>query len=228
MSETPPNLVLIMCLDTQIGTILDTPDDAGIRDNTLIVLTADHGEMLGDHHSFGKRTFYEASTRIPMVVSWPKALPTGERRDHLVTLTDLYATMIDAAGGDPVPGSAAESLLPLCIDAGADGRVRLVGEIGRGHAMMFMLRFENLKYVYHCNGGRENLFDLDTDPDELHNIAHQHPEVLTECRAHLVAYYRQHGLTEAIDGDDLTRLPHQDPPLTGFLDQRPPWPETVL
>lgn len=68
-------------MDKQIGRILDTLESCGLIDDTLIVFTSDHGEMLGDHYSYGKRTFYEASAKVPLIVSWPTSVPQGERRN---------------------------------------------------------------------------------------------------------------------------------------------------
>ncbi|MFD0717482.1 sulfatase-like hydrolase/transferase [Paenibacillus sp. GCM10027626] len=85
-------------IDVQIKKIMDTLERYGLADNTLVILTADHGEMLGDHYSYGKRTFYEPSARIPLLMRWPERLPQGVQRKQLGVLTDVYATIADAAG----------------------------------------------------------------------------------------------------------------------------------
>lgn len=215
-------------VDTQIGTLLDTLEDSGIAKNTLIILTADHGEMLGDHHAFGKRTFYEASARIPLIVSWPTVAPEGQRRDQLACLPDIYATFVDAAGGSPAEDVSGVSLRAALEQPTTELRDDLIGEFGSGPSLKFMRRFDNLKYVYHCAGPRENLFDLANDPDELDDIATRFPDVLTACRTRLAAYYRDRSFDAALDGDELHSEPFQIPTPTGYLDQYPRWPETII
>src|SRR5690606_2821328 len=126
-------------VDAQIGRILDTLDECGLTNDTLIVFTADHGEMLGDHYSFGKRSYYEPSTRIPFIASWPGRLPQNERRNHLVHLQDIYATLIEAAGGQVPATSSGKSVLEACLWPEASIRDKLIGEFGRERGMKFML-----------------------------------------------------------------------------------------
>lgn len=215
-------------VDKQIGTILDSLDENGLADNTLIILTADHGEMLGDHYSFGKRTFYEQSARIPMIVSWPCVLPQGEYRNHFAMLQDIYATFITASGGQVPEESSGKDMVEIGKNPGEPFREKVFAEFGQGRALKFMLRWDNYKYIYHTNGGVENLYNLKQDPVELDNVAAQHPEVCKNCQEELIAYYKSHGFEEALDGDRLKRYEHKKHVNRGFLNQYPRWPETVI
>ncbi|UVI27569.1 sulfatase-like hydrolase/transferase [Paenibacillus spongiae] len=214
-------------IDKQIGLILDTLEDTGLRDNTLIVFTADHGEMLGDHYAFGKRTYYEASTRIPMIVSQPNKWPQGERRDQLCMLQDVYATIIVASGGAVPPESSGKDLAAVGHDPAISIRERIIAEYGNGRAMKFMLRWGDFKYIYHTNGERESLFNLRTDPLELEDIAADQRELCTSCRQQLVDYYIEYAFEEALDGDRLRSYPHEIPVAGGYLNQYPGWPSTI-
>lgn len=215
-------------IDTQVGTILDTLRDCQLQDNTLIVFTSDHGELLGDHYAYGKRSFYEASTRIPLIISHPASLPMGESLDQLAILQDVYGTLLTGAGTSIPAGSCARDLLSSANDSGVSGREEVCGEIGRGPAMKMMLRWGDFKYIYHVNGGVDTLFDLEKDPNELHNVAEDQPDLCAYARDRLLRYYQKTGLEDALDGDALLRIPQVTPSPTGYLDQRPRWPQTVI
>lgn len=214
-------------IDAQIGRILDTLDECGLTEDTLIILTADHGEMLGDHYSFGKRTYYEASTRIPFLVSWPGQLPQAGRRNQLVHLQDIYATLISAAGGEVPLSSAGKNVLEACEQPDALIREQLVGEFGRGRSLKFMLRWGDYKYIYHTNGAREQLFHLAKDPDEMNNLAATDPALCAECRERLVSYYQSYDFTDALDGERLRSYPYVRHTPRGYLSQFPRWPQSV-
>lgn len=217
-------------VDRQIGAILDTLDGLGLSENTLILFTADHGEHLGDHYAFGKRTYYEPSARIPLIVSQPGTLPQGERRSAFATLEDLYATAVAAAGGEVPAGSDGMSLLPLAHDAALPGRSEMYGEFGLGRMLKFMRRWDRYKYVYHTNGGREALFDLAADPSELHDISTGHPGLCRESRAKLADYYHSFDFADALgdDGVSLKQYPYEPHRPRGYLNQFPRWQSTVF
>ncbi|MBJ9992303.1 MULTISPECIES: sulfatase family protein [Paenibacillus] len=215
-------------MDKQIGKILDTLESCSLIDDTLIVFTADHGEMLGDHYSYGKRTYYEMSAKVPLIISWPGSLPQGERRDQLALLQDIYATFISAAGGKVPAESSGVDLQPAAEGQEGHTREKIFAEIGRGRLFKTMLRWDRYKYIYHANGGKENLFDLLEDPDEFNDISAEHPELCRDCREQLEAYYSAHGLEEALDGDGLARYDETEHVPRGYLDQSPKWPSTVV
>ncbi|MBB6732146.1 sulfatase [Cohnella zeiphila] len=215
-------------VDAQIGQILDTLESCGLIDDTLIVFTSDHGEMLGDHYSYGKRTYYEMSAKVPLIVSWPAALPQGERREQLALLQDIYATLIAAAGGKVPAASSGVDLLPAARQTERPTREKIFAEIGRGRLFKTMLRWDRYKYIYHANGGKENLFDLLADPDEFNDISALHPELCRECREQLTDHYRAYGLAEALGSDGLARYEETKHVPRGYLDQSPKWPATVI
>ncbi|CAG7615579.1 sulfatase [Paenibacillus allorhizosphaerae] len=215
-------------VDKQVGRILDKLESCGLLDDTLIIFTSDHGEMLGDHYSYGKRTFYEASARIPLIVSWPAVLPQGERRDHLALLQDIYATLIAVSGGTVPESSSGRNLIPAATKEQEPSRAKIFAEVGRGRVMKMMLRWGDYKYIYHTNGGKQNLYDLRADPDEWTDIAAHHPELCLHCQKEMVEHYRSYGFAEALDGDRLVRYEPKRHEPQGFLDQSPRWPQTVV
>ncbi|BBH22934.1 choline-sulfatase [Paenibacillus baekrokdamisoli] len=212
-------------VDKQVGKILDTLDNLGLTDNTLIIFTSDHGELLGDHYAFGKRSYYEASTRVPMIVSWPSVLPLDERRAQFTMLQDIYSTFITVSGGTVPAASSGKNLIQAGIHPEMPFRNKVIAEFGRRHTLKMMIRWENYKYIYHANGGLENLYDLKADPNELHNIADQYPQICANCREELAAYYKSYDFSEALSGEQLIKYDRIKHEFKGYLNQYPVWCE---
>lgn len=219
---------MITQLDKQIGSILDALDEYGVTDDTLVIFTSDHGEMLGDHYAFGKRSFYESSTRIPLLMSWPAAISKPCRTDQLVILQDIYATFISAARGIVPEESSGKNLLGVFEDNDVPLRDKAVGEFGRNQALKFMLRTGVYKYIFHANGAREQLFNLETDPDEMCNVAERHADLCARFKSELEAYYKLYSFDEALSDGSLISYPFEKAKRNGYLNQYPDWPKTVM
>jgi arylsulfatase A-like enzyme len=125
-------------LDRQIGVLLDALDDLGLWDETVVILTTDHGTFNGDHGRTGKLQTHEfdCKAHVPMIVAHPQ-LARGERRGQLVQLVDLYPTVLEAVGR-PLPelpagrGLHGRSLIPLLAEADAPGRdYAVMGQFGK-------------------------------------------------------------------------------------------------
>lgn len=210
-------------IDKQVGRILDELERLSLMDNTLIIFTSDHGEMLGDHYAYGKRTYYEASTRIPLLLRGAGA-QSGRRSHALTSLEDIYATCITTGGGQPQADSMGQDLQGLTSGLVIE-RKELYGEYGRGRSLKLMRRWGDYKYIYHANGAREALFHLAEDPDELNNLANTEKSLCTESRIKMVDYYKAYGFTEALNENRLVCYEHSPHKPTGFLNQYPKWPD---
>jgi choline-sulfatase len=192
----------ITYIDDCIGRMLDAVDAGGRADNVLICFFSDHGEHLGDHRAWQKESFFEASCRVPFLVSWPERLPANELRDGLACLTDLFGIATRAAGEPEVR----EGVDLLAIEAGdVPARALLAGYYGGPGTARFkiMVREANWKYIYLANGGREQLFDLAQDPQEQTNLAGSRAEQLCSLRDTAVSLCRAPGARDALDGDSL-------------------------
>lgn len=203
----------ITYIDDCLGRILDAIEKRPDADNTLIVFCSDHGDHMGDHHAWQKESFFEASARVPFLMSWPAKLPKQEMRDDLVCLTDLFAIATRAAGrletrdGFDVLG---------CAFGEAEPRRHLFGWYGKPGEPAFkvMVRHGDWKYIYMSNGGREQLFHVTDDPDELHELSGQAPERVEALRAAAVAEMNKHrSLAPAIEDGDLRSYPFKARPL---------------
>ena len=183
----PAYMGLIAQCDDQLGVLLDRMEREGRLEDTMVVLTSDHGDYLGDHWLGEKDLFHDASVKVPLIVYDPSAKADATRGtvcDALVESIDLAATFIDAAGG-AVPGHIVEgrSLMPfLHGETPADWREWVISEydysptpmaarleVPPRQARLFMVADRQWKYV-HADGFRPMLFDLVSDPSEFRDL----------------------------------------------------------
>lgn len=203
-------------IDHCIGRILDALDKRSDADNTVIVFFSDHGEHLGDHAAWQKESFFESAARVPLLVSWPERLPRGERCGELVSLADLFGLATGAAGET----ETREGIDLLGMLAGtAESRQALFGYHRPPGTPKFkvMVREGEWKYVFIANGGREQLFNVSEDPDELRQRLDFHPEIVAKLRMKAVDALRRSGAEAALDGDDLKSFPYEPYPRKRFL-----------
>jgi arylsulfatase len=166
----------ISFVDEQIGRVLAALEARGELENTLILFTADHGDMMGDHLLYRKTFPYEGSIDVPMIVRWPASLGLkarrGQVRQELTELRDVFPTLLDAAGLPRSPSVEGMSLLDIL--RGKRGRKMLDLEHASCYAPKdgwVALMDKRYKYIYFEHTGRQQLFDLARDPGELHNLA---------------------------------------------------------
>jgi len=166
---------LVSQIDYNIGVVLDELERLGLAEKTIVVYTADHGEMMAEHSTWTKGTgCFDATVRVPLIIRLPGALPRGKVVRELVGSIDLMPTLLDMTGR-PVPGKVqGKSLLPLMRGRGRGWRDVVFSEggyPGRGHGVSSMARTQSHKYVRHTKGEElfEELFDLERDPWETEN-----------------------------------------------------------
>ena len=185
----PAYMGLIKQCDDQLGRILDRLEETGEIEHTMIVLTSDHGDYLGDHWMGEKMFMHDCSVRVPMIVYDPSAAADATRgtvSDALVEAIDLAPTFVEAAGGEvPYHWMEGRSLLPILHgEATEDWRDFVISEynyaatpaavaLGISHtdARMFMVYDGRWKMVHFEGGLRPMLFDLGSDPEELFDVA---------------------------------------------------------
>ena len=164
----------VSLIDHTIGQLCTALEAKGMLDNTLIVFTADHGDLIGDYGIFDKRYFYEQSVRVPLIMAGPgielNARLGGRICRELVSGVDLYPTFLHAAGCENRLGSGSRdglSLLDIVNDRGPR-RKAVYSELGT----MMMVRDANWKLVVDAEqDGVQYLFNLRRDPEELDNLA---------------------------------------------------------
>ncbi len=168
---------LVELADRQLGRVLDTLDELRLWEDTVVLFTVDHGEMLGDYGLYFKSVMWEPAVHMPFFLCYPGATP-GER-SNLVEHVDVFPTLCDGLGL-PVPaGLQGRSLMPwLTGEASAPRREYALAQLNE----LIMVRTERWKLVYQ-KGKPLWLFDLANDPGELHNLLPERPEVARELNA---------------------------------------------
>lgn len=161
-------------IDKQIGRIIIELKESGLYDSTAIVFTSDHGDMLGSHRLFNKGfNMYEEDYHIPFIMSIPK-LRQKKQCDAFVSLVDLLPTFLELSGIEAATGLDGSSLLTIMNDGEANWRKCLFAEFNGYESSLLtlrMVRTEKWKYIYNPSA-EDELYDLDSDPGELHNLAH--------------------------------------------------------
>ena len=188
MIRTAQRAFYALCthIDHQIRIVLGTLREEGILDDTVIMFLADHGDMLGNHGLWAKRLYYEDSACVPMLLVGAQ----GDGRvsvdcvdDRLVALQDVMPTLLHLA----------DIKIPSTVDGlsmvGAEKRARLYGEYGELAEATRMLHNGRFKLIYYAYGNRLQLFDLQSDPQELHDLveSEEHQQVLRELTGQLLA-----------------------------------------
>ncbi|MDR6265091.1 sulfatase-like hydrolase/transferase [Roseobacter sp. N2S] len=200
----PAYMGLIKQCDDQLGRLLDHLEATGKMDDTMIVLTSDHGDYLGDHWLGEKDLFHEQSVKVPMILFDPRPeadTTRGTVNDALVESIDLAATFVEAAGGT-VPDHIIEgrSLLPWLHGETPDWRKYVISEydfsatpqaaklgLEPRDARLFMVFDGRFKMMHTAAGYRPMLFDLETDPDEFVDLGESpdHAATLERLYSHL-------------------------------------------
>ncbi|MCV6584942.1 MAG: choline-sulfatase [Marinibacterium sp.] len=165
-------LANVSYFDSKLGEIVQTLVEIGELDNTIVIVTADHGDMLGDRGLWYKMTFFEHSARVPLIMAGPGVVQGNTAQ--ACSLVDLLPSFLDIAGGDPgLLGAPVDgrSLMPLARGQ-ADPVDLAIGEYCAEMTPwpVFMIRRGALKYI-HCDVDPPQLFDLSRDPDEQVNRA---------------------------------------------------------
>lgn len=199
--------------DEAIGVLMHTLDELGLRDKTLVIVTADHGETLSENHGgrsnldhMGIRfhhavTNFEETTRIPILMSLPRVLPENKEVKARVRNIDIAPTILEIIGREKSPRASGMSMMPL-VRGQAEKDERVVLSEGRATRGLLTGHWRSIfregPAQTTCWGPKndpsekcvtvaEELFDLDADPGERHNVAKQHPDVMDEMRARLAA-----------------------------------------
>lgn len=179
---------LVKEIDDWVGKILNTLDEKGFSDNTLVIFTSDHGEMLGAHGMREKNIFYDESAHIPLIMRLPGGMPRGRVIKETVSQIDLFATILDYLG-QPAPPNHGRSLRPL-ID-GRDDSERFDFAVqewpvygGEGKHFVhfgpnFMVRTEEWKFMFAStpeSTALDALYNMKDDPFEMNNLLGSNPK----------------------------------------------------
>ncbi len=218
-------------VDYNVGRVLAELEEQGELENTLIIYTSDHGELLGDYNCYGKRCFYDSAARMPLIVSWPGKIPAGEVCADPVSTIDLFPTIAEAVGIPWEPNKVDGVPLQRTL-AGESEREYIIGQLNHKEHGVYFIFDGRYKYIYSAPDQKEYLIDTKTDPEETRNHA-----ILEGGRVHLmrlrktlIQRFKNDGYTLPLEGNRWLEYPQAKPPpatqATGNQDAR--WTDPYL
>lgn len=164
---------MVEYLDALIGEVLRTVEKHLDPDNTLIVYGSDHGDNIGKHGLFWKTNFYDGAARVPLVFSWPGRIPEGARLRGVCSLLDLAPTLLSVSGCPALPRCDGLDISRNLFSGApfSDDRI-VVSECSdiKGDNPSAMARSDRYKLVAHAGHMAPQLFDMEQDPDEMHDL----------------------------------------------------------
>jgi choline-sulfatase len=194
----------ISYVDDKVGQLLRALEATGLLDKTIVLFTSDHGEMLGERGLWYKMNFFEWSATVPLIIYAPGRF-APRRVSRLVSLVDILPTLVDLATGDQGSDLAdtvdGRSLVPLLYGDDSEWPDTVVSEIlcEGAVAPCFMIRRGHYKYVY-SEADPDQLYDLETDPNEMHNLAGrpEHGELQRTFRDEVMARWDPQAIRQEV------------------------------
>jgi len=171
-------------IDNQIRLLIGTLRECNMLDDTILIFTSDHGDMLFEQHMVAKRTFYEPSAKVPLIISGtgiPKEMRGTDNR--LGTIADLMPTLLQLCNIS-IPSTVEGISL---VDK--ETHSSIYGEIGEGERATRMVRKGKWKLIYYPVGNIIQLFDIEHDPYEEHDVAKKQEEVVDELKIILMEHF---------------------------------------
>jgi iduronate 2-sulfatase len=163
-------LATISFLDAQVGRVLDALEQNGLKENTIVVFTSDHGYHMGEHDHYQKRTLFEYSARIPLIISYPGQSKRGQRTGSLVEMIDFYPTLCELAGLEYPENISGKSMVPVLNNPHKKIRKDAFTQtVFDGYSVIT----DRYRYIRWGEGGEGlvELYDIRNDPGEMINLA---------------------------------------------------------
>jgi N-acetylglucosamine-6-sulfatase len=196
----------IASLDDSVGRLYDTLKDRGQLDNTLIIFTTDNGFAIGEHGRVDKRTAYEESLRLPLLVRYPPLAKAGTVVKEMVLSLDYAPTILDICGAKTLPDADGRSFKPLMEGNAAGWRSAFFYQYNYEEQFPYTpnvraVRTADWKYIHYPHGDGKadrhtaELYDLRTDPLEMKNLAAEpaHAGRVKEMADQLEKLMKEHG-----------------------------------
>lgn len=180
----------ILYLDRQLGRLLDELDRLGLSENTLTILTADHGEEFWDHdYLCHGNTLYREVVHVPLLARWPGRLEPGRTVGATVSLLDIAPTLFAAAGAPAPPGMQGMDILPLTQAASGINDRTVFSSLKLQQNNMRSAHTDRYDLIHDLGRGETLLFDAQADPEQRHNLAAGQPEVVEELSARIEQWF---------------------------------------
>jgi arylsulfatase A-like enzyme len=165
-------------LDQLIGELVDALEEEGKLDNTLLIVTSDHGESFGDHDYFAHEyQLYDTLVRVPMFVRYPERVPPGQVWREQAQLVDIVPTILGFVGSEVDDRMDGEDLSSFLVkETRPQSRRAAVGSYRFRKEMRFFVRTDRYKLIYDAITNTEELYDLQSDPREVRDLLKAGPE----------------------------------------------------
>lgn len=198
---------MIMELDEQLGELIDTLETTGQLENTIIIYSSDHGDMIGEHGLYFKNAPYDHCARVPLIIAGGP-FSKGGTIDTPVSLVDVYATIADLVGAEPIKGCRGRSLVPN-VSGNIDTPPYVFMELNTEslETGVFTIIKGNWKYNYYV-GFEDQLFNLEEDPNEWNNLveAPQYKKKIQEMKKILFSVCNPENVSKEAFEDQGVRL----------------------
>jgi arylsulfatase len=216
---------MVSYMDNNIGLMMDKLKDLGKFDNTLVIFTSDNGPTynggtdspwfnsagpMNEEYGWGKGFLHEGGIRVPMIAHWPGKIKAGTTSEHISAFYDVLPTLCEVAGIEPYNGTDGMSFLPALLGENQEVADYLFWEFpeSQGQQAVRMGKWKALRQEIKKGNMEIQLFNLDEDLQEQHNVADEHPEILEKMRQIMIDEHQQSILKrfrmEAL-GDDVSK-----------------------
>ena len=198
---------LVTYTDELVGQVLRALAGTHVADNTIVIYTSDHGEMAGEHRMWWKTNFYDGSVGVPLIASWPVRFAPNRTVEAVVSLLDIGPTLVDLAGGEPMQHVRGRSLRPW-LEPGAPPAdwpdiafAEKAWAADLKHQPGRMIRRGPWKLNHYHGYDRPQLFNLDTDPDEMYDLGADadYAEIRSELQQQVLADWSGDAVVNAVD-----------------------------
>jgi choline-sulfatase len=181
-------------VDNALGRIIEVLDYLKLSENTIVIYSSDHGEMGGEHGTWQKTLFFDASARVPLIIRWPGHLRQGFRSKEIVGLIDMFPTICEAAGIEIPKSCEGISLMPILSSGGTIDRKGVFCESAVLRATQHagcMYRTGPWKYCFYLDGAEE-LYNMEEDPFEWDNLIDKvkYNELAKELRKTVIEFWK--------------------------------------
>jgi iduronate 2-sulfatase len=171
-------------MDAQLGRVLDALDQHKLWDRTLVIFAGDHGYHTGERQWWNKNTLFERSCRAPLIIAAP-GMKGGQTTRSFVEFVDVYPTVAEFCGLKMPHAAAGASLRPILADPAASIKDPAFTLVTRGDKLHGQsIRTARWRLTRWSDGGTE-LYDHDTDPEELHDVSAQHADLIADLTARI-------------------------------------------
>ncbi len=227
----------VRAVDDAVGELLDTLDELGLAENTIVVYTSDQGFFLGEHGYYDKRLMYEPTLRQPLIFRWPGHIPAASKKEQIVLNLDYAQTFLELAGIPAPSDMQGRSLAPLLLDEPVALWRRSMyyhfyeypgWHYAKRHYGVRTERFK-LIHFYHDIDSWE-LYDLQEDPDEIQNLADvpEYQAIRRQLETELARLQHMYGDSPELAQEILEKHPHGSTPSWGRAENFDEWLELRL